>query len=239
MMTRYMIKRSCQNRRSSVDYLQIGFSTELFSTLRNEPELITSDLSGQTGGWNTNILPDITKPGSYFPMHMNWLPLVEHMISRKTSLQPFEPISGMAAIEFFYQALDCLRPLFREDQNAIWGRSIEWPHGYYGSRRFWWDTWDRSMERGWEFLCADPFRILSLTEHLVSNLELVPSQLVSQEAIAELSDGVSEDANQITIETLPVEILLEIISYLPLKSMLSLYRTNRNLHNRICPDQTF
>ncbi|CAG8960116.1 hypothetical protein HYFRA_00010595 [Hymenoscyphus fraxineus] len=174
--------------------------------------------------------PDITSAESFFPIHFRCLTLVENTIKHQVGTNSNTEISGIAAIRYFYQILERLKPLLRENQERITGKGVEWAHGYYGARRFWFDSW--TMERGWEFLCADPFDIPDLTDFLLNNLvEIrVPEGNLFQETPK--SKGVS-------LDILPTEIIDKIISSLPTTSILCLHRTCRKLSNQVRLDQPF
>ena len=178
--------------------------------------------------------PDITELHSWFPIHTACLSIIEHVVSLKPQTQPGKASTGLAAIQEFYQALYSLREDIQEDPEGITGKGVEWEHGYYGARRFWFDSW--SMERGWEFLCADPIEIPDLTDYLLSNLRTisVPPQ-------AEPTGGSQQgsDSPKAALDTLPVELLDRITSYLPCPTILHLHQTNRALSARIALGPSF
>ncbi|CAG8973140.1 hypothetical protein HYALB_00008671 [Hymenoscyphus albidus] len=177
-----------------------------------------------------DTFPDITTAGSFFPIHLRCLTLVENTIKHQVDINSHTEISGIAAIQYFYRCLERLKPLIRESQERFTGKGVEWEHGYYGARRFWFDSW--TMEMGWEFLCADPFDIPDLTDFLLNNLVEIPASEVDLFQQNPKSDGVS-------LDTLPTEIIDKIISNLPTTSILSLHRTCRKLSNQIRLDQSF
>jgi hypothetical protein len=158
-------------------------------------------------------------------------------VAQKVCTQANEQVSSLQNIRCFYQNLDHLRPLIKEDPDGIVGKGIEWTHGYYGARRFWFDGW--TMERGWEFLVANPFNIPDLTEYLLSNLDAVPIPKSPQIASTALTQASLEKSSCIALDSLPIELLDKIIANLPLPSILRLHRTSRALSDRIFLSQDF
>ncbi|KAG9230976.1 hypothetical protein BJ875DRAFT_518291 [Amylocarpus encephaloides] len=181
--------------------------------------------------------PDITSPESFFSIHLKCLSLIHHVVNRKLSLQSNGTIFSCGPIHHFYQLLDRIRPLIREDPEGVTGKGIEWNHGYYGARRFWFDGW--TMERDWEYLCADPFDVPTLTEYVLSNLEQTPIQEAPQRAQVEHDYEAPLYNSHAALDSLPVEILDRIISNLPISSILHLNRTSQKLCNKIVLDQAF
>jgi hypothetical protein len=181
--------------------------------------------------------PDITEPDSFFPIHIKCLSLVNHVVARKVCAPPNERVSSLQNIQSFYQVLDCLRPLVRENPDGIVGKGVEWTHGYYGARRFWFDGW--TMERGWEFLVADPFNIPDLTEYLLSNLDAIPIPEGRQSVSAASTQASLKESSCAGLDALPVELLDRITSHLSLRSILRLHRTSRALSQRISLGQAF
>ncbi|TAQ83383.1 hypothetical protein B7494_g8294 [Chlorociboria aeruginascens] len=205
-----------------------------FTTLEGKQIAI---INCEPGFDSDSLLPDITAPDSFFPVHLNCLSIVDHIVARRLSTLSNEPMTSLANIQHFYQILDQLRPLIRENPDGVVGKGIEWAHGYYGARRFWFDSW--TMECGWEFLCADPFNIPTLMEYLLSNLQQIP---VPRDAPLTLSIPSQRMLGKVpypAIDALPAEVLNKIVSHLPISSILSLHRTNRALFNRISLNQTF
>lgn len=182
-------------------------------------------------------LPDIASPDSFFPVHLSCLTLIEQFVKCKTFIKSEKPTSGITAIQYFYKVLDSLRPLIREDPDGVTGKGIEWKHGYYGARRFWFDSW--TMEPGWEFLCADPFEIATFTDFLLSNLNLIPVREAQQELLVLNKHQTANDCSIAALDALPNELLNKIIALLPISSILNLHRTNRKLFNKISLDQNF
>jgi hypothetical protein len=192
-------------------------------------------------------LPDITDPSSrpFFPIHLCCLPIIDHIIGLKS----ISHLSGVESIRAFYQILDSLRERLKEEPDSITGKGIVWPHGFYGAKIL---SYDSPVSlRGWEWLAADPISIPDLTQYILSNLEIVVQaespldkrDLESQEANTpdtltdfELLPRGSRDA---ALDSLPLELLAKITSYLPCTSILRLHRTNCALASRIPLTQTF
>ncbi|KAH8669504.1 hypothetical protein BGZ60DRAFT_407612 [Tricladium varicosporioides] len=184
------------------------------------------------------LFPDITSPESFFPIHCKCLTLVERVVKRKNFPSSEGSVSGVAAIQYFYESLNTLRSIVREDQDGVTGKGIEWKHDYYGARRFWFDSW--TMEPGWEFLCADPFEIATLTDYLLSNLEFIPAQEVRQKPlVSNKIQQVERDCSLAALDALPIELLNKMVAFLPISSILRLHRTNQKLKNKISLNQTF
>jgi len=152
----------------------------------------------------------------------------------RSCTQSDETITGLAAIQKFYLALNSLRPDIKEDYDAIFTKGVEWEHGYYGARRFWFGSW--TMERGWEFLCADPIEIPNLTDYLLSNLKVIPVQPQTESIGGPQKTSQSPKA---TLDSLPIEILDRITSYLACPTIFHLHRTNRALSARISLGPSF
>lgn len=199
-----------------------------------------------------NHFPDIIEENAWFLFHNTCMSIVEIVLSLKSQTQSGETRTGLDAIYKFYVALDSLREDIREDQEAITGKGVEWWHGYYGSRRFWFDGASKgwSMERGWEFLCADPIDIPDLTDYLLSNLKAIPVQpearsteskavQVQLEARSSERPQKSSYSPQAALDTLPVELLSRITSYLPGPTILHLHSANRALSARISLGPSF
>lgn len=173
---------------------------------------------------------EITDPESFFPFHNVCLSIVEHVVSQKSD----HSITGLAALEVLYRKLDGLRESLKEDPDKITGKGIEWEHGYYGARRFWWEG--PTLEHGWEFLFTDPFCIADLTDYILSNLQSMPNQPQSLPVTKAQQVLQSPKA---TLDSLPVELLDRITSYLSCSTILHLHRTNRALSTRIHLSQSF
>jgi hypothetical protein len=221
-------------RRRNEDVGEEHWRMASFRTLKGVPVMIES---AKPEFDSDHLLPDITEPDSFFPVHLKCLTLIEYVVTHKLFSNSVKPISGLAAVEHFYRLLDRVRPNMQESYNGIAGQGVEWEHGYYGARRFWWDWW--SIEWGFEFLYADPFNIPTLTEYLLSNLQRITSQGQSWKTPAtHEQESLNEDSRP-AIDCLPIEVLDEITSYLPVSSILSLHRTNRKLFNRTPFHQTF
>jgi hypothetical protein len=212
----------------------IEYLGQTFRTLESVPVLIKS---ADLGFESNHILPDITEPDSFFPVHLKCLTLIDHVVTHKFFSDSTKSISSLAPVQHFYRLIDHIRPNMQENPTAITGRGVEWENGYYGARRFWWEGW--TIERGWEFLFVDPFNIPTLTEYLLSNLQRIPSQGQSRKTLTVYEQETLDEDSRAAIDSLPTELLDEIISYLPVSSIISLHRTNRKLFNRTPFDQTF
>ncbi|CAG8950201.1 hypothetical protein HYFRA_00008438 [Hymenoscyphus fraxineus] len=186
---------------------------------------------------NACPLPPATSEGlnelmlSFYPIHVGCLSLVEYILRRKLEIKLEEKVPSSVAIQTFYYALDEVRDCLRELpdllslQSGLHTFGIEYPHGYYGMRRYWRDV--RGDMTGWYFLFCDPFDIPCLTEYILSNLHRVS-----------ITGRAVNNTRKSPLETLPIELLHLIISYLPYRSILRLGRVNHFLHNMISADQT-
>ena len=172
---------------------------------------------------------DFTESDSLFPIHCGCLPIIESVVS-STSRHKDEAITGLAAIQKFYQSVYSpdLQP------HEIYHG---WEHGYYGARRFArfsTDGW--TMDRGWDFLCADPIEIPNLTDYLLSNLKTMPVQPQLESIGGSQQNSQSSKA---ALDSLPIEILDQITSNLACSTILRLHRTNRALSARISLGPSF
>jgi len=131
---------------------------------------------------------------------------------------------------------------------------LEWDHAYYGARDLQqYNYWDSGS--GDEYFCADPVVVTDLTTSVLSllpkrksicpeALNLASLGLVSSSQIPILPEistlcGSSPSPQRSRLEELPVEILHQILSYLPLALLLRFRRISKYLTSRLCLDQHF
>ncbi len=106
--------------------------------------------------------------------------------------------------------------------------SVEWPHLYFGARRFWSDPWD--CEPGHEHICADPMTVTKIDEWVSQCLARPKSSspnLFSSSAL-ELQPQDSF-LSESTLMRCPTEMLRLIASHLPLRSAINLHASSRRL----------
>ena len=108
--------------------------------------------------------------------------------------------------------------------------SVEWPHLYFGARRFWSAPWDCAP--GHEYLCADPMAEPDIDEWLTQCLAHPKSSSANPLSMLSTSQLKRRDfsvPSESPLMQCPTEILRLIASHLPLRSALNLHASSRQL----------
>lgn len=116
--------------------------------------------------------------------------------------------------------------------------SVEWPHLYFGARRFWSAPWD--CVPGHEYLCADPMAEPETYKWLIQCLacpNLSFTNLLSLLSKSQLQLTDSSSLSESPLMQCPTEILRLIASHLPLRSALNLHASSRRLSTMINENQ--
>ncbi|KAF4617008.1 hypothetical protein G7Y89_g15141 [Cudoniella acicularis] len=156
-----------------------------------------------------------------------------------------EESSSGATLLTFYDALckQYSRNMAAPSGGEFGMYGLEWDHRFYGARDFQ-DYLDWNGAHGDEWYCADPINIPDLTDFVLSLLPEISSPFI------EASDGKSEEVCEVKpkppptskephLQDLPMEILHQISSYLPISSVFALRLSSKTLASHLYPDQQF
>ncbi|CZR51704.1 uncharacterized protein PAC_01581 [Phialocephala subalpina] len=181
-----------------------------------------------------------------FPIHTACLSIIQHALSWRKHQTP--SASSVMTMEDFYKVLCqqhernsvATETMSPETAAAFGLQGLEWEHGYYGARQFWSQEWE--SEDQWEWLCADPIKIPTLTSDILSRLNPLPreSHSATQEtALFSHTRITSQHSPTPFLEELPTEVLDHITSFLQTSSIIYLRRCSKTLAARLPIGQKF
>lgn len=126
--------------------------------------------------------------GMLFPLHQTCLNILQRLCQIRQAQNRASTPETPKTLDAFCDALQQRRRMnfakpdksTREDYYYASSGGIEWPHDYYGARRFWADEWN--TDRGWELLCADPspLKVPKMSSYLLSELPKSSSTSTTQ-----------------------------------------------------------
>jgi hypothetical protein len=172
-----------------------------------------------------------------FPMHRSCLEVVRLVIKRYSQQHDMRLFIQC----LIYQRRKNLNEIkeLRLPEGALMGEDsdldippscIEWDHKYYGLERYYDNDWSAT---GPQWMWYNPLETGTLTEYVISQLRPAINAKHAQQEIMIPQKNISP------AEKLPVELLEQIIFFLPGYSALSLQSTSKILREKIYLDQRF
>lgn len=183
----------------------------------------------------------------FFPLHSTCADILQRFTRHQSR---FRSSNLPKSVKDFVDACIACQEFSKNEESRIWISNqrdkrpsnydrygcVEWPHLYFGARRFWTDPWDCTP--GQEYLCADPIADPQI-DQLVTQCLARPkssSQNLFSLSIEQLQLQDSTPSKSLLMRC-PTEILQLIASHLPLRSAINLHASSHRLSALISPSE--